>query len=77
MKETLLLGLLSGIGVLSLLLILQTVGVAVYIYKVKSSARKVIKKDVNPLYGVNYEGEADNKNPRPTSLEQSYDYMGV
>ena len=69
-------GLFSGIGVLSLLLILQTVGVAVFICKVKSSARKAIKKDVNPLYGVDYEGEADDQNPRPTSAEQSYDYMG-
>ena len=66
-------GLFSGIGVLSLLLILLIVGVAVFIYKVKSSARKAIKKDVNPLYG---EGEADDQNPRPTSAEQSYDYMG-
>ena len=62
---------------LSLLLILQTVGVAVFIYKVKSSARKAIKKDVNPLYGVDYEGEEEeDKNPRSSSLEQSYDYMG-
>ena len=61
---------------LFLLLVLQTVGVAVFIYKVKSSARKAIKKDVNPLYGVDYEGEADDQNPRPTSAEQSYDYMG-
>ena len=56
---------------LSLLLILQTVGVAVFIYKVKSSARKAIKKDVNPLYGVDYEGEEEEN-----SVEQSYDYMG-
>ena len=69
-------GLFSGIGVLSLLLVLLIVGVAVFIYKVKSSARKAIKKDVNPLYGVDYEGEADDQNPRPTSAEQSYDYMG-
>ena len=61
---------------LSLLLILQTVGVAVFIYKVKSSARKAIKKDVNPLYGVDYEGETEENNPRPDSLGQTYDYMG-
>ena len=61
---------------LSLLLILQTVGVAVFIYKVKSSPRKVIKKDVNPLYGVDYEVEEEEKNPRASSSEQSYDSMG-
>jgi len=72
-KETLL---FSAIGVLSLLLILQTVGVAVFIYKVKTTARKVIKKDVNPLYGVDYEGEEEDRNPRSSSLEHSYDYMG-
>ena len=69
-------GLFSGIGVLSLLLVLLIVGVAVFIYKVKTSARKAIKKDVNPLYGVDYEGEVDDQNPRPMSAEQSYDYMG-
>jgi len=67
--------LFSTIGVLSLLLILQTVGVAVVIYKVKSSARKAIKKDINPLYGVDFEGEeGEDKNLRSRSLEQSYDY---
>jgi len=54
-NESLLLGLFSVIGVLSLLLILQTVAVAVFIYKRKSSARKVIKKDINPIYGVEYD----------------------
>ena len=61
---------------LSLLLIIETVSIAVFIYKVKSSARKAIKKDVNPLYGVDYEGETEEKNPRPDSLGQTYDYMG-
>ena len=61
---------------LSLLLILLTVVIAVFICKAKSSAKKAIKKDVNPLYGVDYEGEADDQNPRPMSAEQSYDYMG-
>ena len=69
-------GLFSGIGVLSLLLLILIVGVVVFIYMVKTSARKAIKKDVNPLYGVDYEGEADDQNPRPMSAEQSYDYMG-
>ena len=61
---------------LSLLLIIETVSIAVFIYKVKSSARKAIKKDVNPLYGVDYEGETEEKNTRPDSLGQTYDYMG-
>ena len=69
--------LFSGFGVVSLLLILQTVGVAVFICKVKSSARNtIIKEDVNPIYGVKNEKEAEDKNPRSKSLEESYDYMG-
>ena len=75
-RETLILGLFSVIRVLSLLLVLHAVSAAVFIYKVKSSAKKAIKKDMNPLYGVDYEGEADDQNPRPMSVEQSYDYMG-
>ena len=53
---------------LSLLLILQTVGIAVFICKVKRSARNAIKKDFNPIYGVDDENEAESKN--------NYDYMG-
>ena len=41
----------------------------------KSPAKKVIKKDVNPLDGVDYEsGEAEDKNSRSDSVEHSYDY---
>ena len=75
-NETVQLGLLSGICVLSLLLILQTIGVAVFIYKVKSTARNAVKKDINPIYGVEDEEEAEDKNLRSDSLEESYDYMG-
>ena len=75
-KPLILFSIFSGIGVLSLLLVLLIVGVAVFIYKVKTSARNAIKKDINPLYGVDYEGEADDQNPRPMSAEQSYNYMG-
>ena len=60
-NETVQLGLLSGICVLSLLLILQTVAVAVFIYKVKSSARNAIKKDINLIYGVEVEEETEDK----------------
>ena len=69
-------GLALSTALLSVLLALQTIGVFCFIYKVKSSARKAIKKDINPLYGVDYEGESENKNPRSDSVEQSYDYMG-
>ena len=64
-------------AVLSVLLILQTIGVFCFIYKVKGSSKKAIKKDINPLYGVDYEGEEEtDKNARSNSVEQSYDYMG-
>ena len=42
--------------------------------KVKSSARRAIKRDVNPLYGVDYEDQ-DDKN-RQSSSADNYDYMG-
>ena len=61
-------------GALSLLVILLIIGVSIFICKAKSSAKKVIKKDVNPLYGVDYEGDPEDKNPRLS--EQNYDYMG-
>ena len=50
---------LQPLCLISLLLILQTDGVAVFIYKVKSFA---IKKDINLLYGIDYQekGEEDN-----------------
>ena len=36
-----------------------------------------IKRDFNPVYGIDYEGEeAENEEPRPDSLYQPYDYMG-
>ena len=42
--------------------------------KGKSSVRKAIKKDVNPLYGVEYEDQ-DGKNRQSNSAD-NYDYMG-
>ena len=42
--------------------------------KVKSSARRAIKRDVNPLYGVDYEDQ-DDKNRQSNSVD-NYDYMG-
>ena len=36
-----------------------------------------IKRDFNPVYGIDYEGEeAESEEPRPNSLYQEYDYMG-
>ena len=42
--------------------------------KAKSSARRAIKRDVNPLYGVDYEDQ-DDKNRQSNSVD-NYDYMG-
>ena len=60
-------------GVLFLLLF----GVIYLNYKMWSTARNAIKRDVNPLYGIDYEGdEAEAEDPRPDSVDQQYDYMG-
>ena len=66
-------GLAISTGSLSLLAILLIMGFSIFICKAKSSAKKVIKVDVNPLYGVDYEGDPESKNPRLS--EQNYDYM--
>ena len=65
----------SASGVLLLLLLLQTIGVVWFIWKVKSSQRKIIKKDINPLYGVEYEMEGGGDRDVRTSAD-NYDYMG-
>ena len=44
-----------ALAVLSGVLLLLLVGVIFLIYKMWSTARNAIKKDVNPLYGINYE----------------------
>ena len=61
---------------LLILLLLVIIGAVVFMRKVKQSARKAIKRDVNQLYGIDYEGEAEDKNPRSSLAEESYDYMG-
>jgi len=73
-SETLVIGLATTTVVLLLLLIFVIIGVVVFIYKGKSSANRVIKTDVNPMYGIDYEGE--DKNPHSSVAEESYDYMG-
>ena len=66
-----------GLATLSGLLLLLLIGVVYLIYKMRSTVRKAIKRDFNPVYGIDYEGEeAENEDPRPNSLEQQYDYMG-
>ena len=68
-----------GLAALSGALFLLLIMVIYLIYKMWSTARNAIKKDVNPLYGIDYEeAEAKGKNedPRPTSIDQQYDYMG-
>ena len=60
---------------LFLLLLLQTTGVVCFVCKVKRARKNAFKKDVNPLYGVDYEMEDAHKN-QSTSSDQNYDYMG-
>ena len=66
-----------GLAALSGVLLLLLIGVVYLIYKMWSTARNAIKKDFNPVYSIDYEGEeAENEDPRPKSLDQQYDYMG-
>jgi len=61
-------------AVLFLLLLLQTIGLVWFVCKVKKSGSQGVKKDLNPLYGVDYEMESKDKNQRGNS--DNYDYMG-
>ena len=68
-----------ALAVLSGVLLLLLIGVVYLIYKMWSTARNAIKKDVNPLYGIEYEdaeAKGKNDNPRSKSVDQHYDYMG-
>ena len=67
--------LVSASAVLLILLLLQTIGVVWFVWRAKSSRREAIKRDINPLYGVEYEMEGGERDAR-TSAEQNYDYMG-
>ena len=55
---------------LLILLLLVIIGAVVFMCKVKQSARKAIKRDVNQLYGIDYEGEAEDKKPRSSLAEE-------
>ena len=66
-----------GLAALSGVLILLFVVVVCLICKRRIAARNAIKRDFNPVYGIDYEGEeTENEDPRPNSLDQQYDYMG-
>ena len=66
-----------GLATLSGVLLLLLLGAVYLIYKMWSTARNAIKRDFNPVYGIDYEGEeAENEEPRPQSVDQQYDYMG-
>ena len=66
-----------GLATLSGVLLLLLIGVVYLIYKMWSTARNAIKRDFNPVYGIDYEGEeAENEEPWPNSLDNQYDYMG-
>ena len=67
--------LVSASALLLILLLLQTIGVVWFIWRSKSLRREAIKRDINPLYGVEYEMEGGERDAR-TSAEQNYDYMG-
>ena len=72
-----LLNVVIGLATLSGVLLLLLVGVVYLIYKMRSTARNAIKRDVDPLYGIDYEGEeAETGDPRPSSVDNQYDYMG-
>ena len=78
-NDTLVNDLVIGLATLSGILLLLLLGVIYLIYKMWSTARNAIKRDVNPLYGIDYEGEeAETEDPRPNSVnvDHQYDYMG-
>ena len=55
-----LLNVVIGLAALSGVLLFIVVAVVVLICKMRSTARNVIKKDFNPLYGMDYEAEEVN-----------------
>merc|ERR1711951_310799 len=75
-NNTLLIGSLSLSGVLLLLLIIQTTGVICCVCKTKSQ-KIVAKEDENPMYGVDYEADADvidKSHKTASNTENSYYY---
>ena len=72
-NSTLLIGSLSLSGVLLLLLIIQTIGVICCVCKTKSQTIAA-KEDENPMYGVDYEADADVSDKRASKTENYYYY---
>ena len=72
-NSTLLIGSLSLSGVLLLLLIIQTIGVICGVCKTKSHTIAA-KEDENPMYGVDYEADADVSDKRASKTENYYYY---
>jgi len=62
-------------GVLLLLLILQTIGVACFVCKTRAQTA-AFKKDINPVYEAENEAEAAEENIKRVSNAENYDYMG-
>ena len=76
----LVIGLACSSGVLLSLLIVQTIGVICFIVRVKTSRRNALKKDVNPIYGIEDEGDVNlikdkEEMAKRNSDDQQYDYM--
>ena len=73
--NTLLIGSLSLSGVLLLLLIIQTTSVICCACKTKSQTI-VAKEDENPMYGVDFEADADvsDKSHKTASNTENYYY---
>ena len=71
--NTLLIGSLTLSGVLLLLLIIQTIGVICCVRKTKSQTNAA-KEDENPMYGVDYEADADVSDKGTSKTENYYYY---
>ena len=72
-NNTLLIGSLTLSGVLLLLLISQTIGVICCVCKTKSQTIAA-KEDENPMYGVDYEADADASDKTASKTENYYYY---
>ena len=71
--RTLLIGCLSLAGVVLLMVLLQTLGLVNFMCKRRAKRkRKIIKTDVNPDYGVDYETDGGDNDKR---ISTDYDYM--
>ena len=72
-NNTLLIGSLTLSGVLLLFLIIQTIGVICCVCKTKSQTIAA-KEDENPMYGGDYEADADVSDKTASKTENYYYY---